>query len=161
MLGLCNRPGGMQPKMSVATAHLAIQLGPAVGRIVSNTSGTMLQNNGRDSTPVVTMQVLDDTRVQPRHYKYAIDIAASAMNQADPGERVCDTLLCTAVNTQQSNQGLLPCDTSADCLPSPAAWCPQLMVDPGQDMSIRRSATRVGACMATETAVLQTLTLEI
>ena len=33
----------------------------------------------------VAMQVLDDTRVQPRHYKYAIDIAASAMNQADPG----------------------------------------------------------------------------
>jgi hypothetical protein len=52
---------------------------------VSNASGTMLQNNGRASTPLVTMQVLDDTRVQPRHYKYAIDIAASAMNQADPG----------------------------------------------------------------------------
>lgn len=104
--------------------------------------------------PLVTMQVLDDTRVQPRHYKYAIDIAASAMNQADPGEGCMRTLLCTAVNTQQSNQGLLPRNFSADCLPSPAAWCPQLIVHPGQEMSIHRSAPRVGVCKATETAVL-------
>ena len=41
----------------------------------------------------VPMQVLDDTRVQPRHYKYAIDIAASAMNQADPGARSLGTIV--------------------------------------------------------------------
>ena len=51
----------------------------------------------------VTMQVLDDTRVQPRHYKYAIDIAASAMNQADPGAgfmRTCCQVQLTHIDAK-------------------------------------------------------------
>ena len=62
------------------------------------------------------MQVLDDTRVQPRHYKYAINIAASAMNQADPGAGFMQTCCAPQFTLAQAQDSCGAAAQLAACL---------------------------------------------